>query len=128
MRHRSASETTEDVARAPDLDGTGRRRGGDHEAMRRLSAALVLSGALFSAGCTDPYGRVDYGRTALLGVGVGAAAALTAGALADDRPRPYYGSRRGYYGGGGGYGYGAPRGYGYSGYGYGGPRGYYGGW
>jgi hypothetical protein len=94
--------------------------------MRRLFTALVLSAALLG-GCTDPYGRVDYGRTALLGVGVGAAAALAAGALADDKPRPYYGSRRGYYGGGG-YGYGAPRGYGYSGYGYGAPRGYYGGW
>jgi hypothetical protein len=97
--------------------------------MRRLTAALVLSAAALLAGCTDHYGRVDYGRTALLGVGVGAAAALTAGALSD-RPRPYYGSRRGYYGGGG-YGYGPPpRPYGYSGgYGYGGPRGgYYGGW
>jgi hypothetical protein len=99
--------------------------------MRRLTAALVLSAAALLAGCTDHYGRVDYGRTALLGVGVGAAAALTAGALSD-RPRPYYGSRRGYYGGGGGgYGYGPPpRPYGYSGgYGYGGSRGgYYGGW
>ena len=99
--------------------------------MRRLTpAALVLSAALLAAGgCTDQYGRVDYGRTALLGVGVGAAAALTAGALSD-KPRPYYGNRRNYYGGGGyGYGYGQPRGYGYSGgYGYGGPRGYYGGW
>ncbi len=98
--------------------------------MRRLFPALVLSAALL-AGCTDPYGRVDYGRTALLGVGVGAAAALTAGALSD-KPRPYYGNRRGYYGGGGyggGYGYGAPvRGYGHGGYGYGPRRGYYGGW
>ena len=111
--------------------------------MRRLTAALVLSAALLAGGCTDRYGRVDYGRTALLGVGVGAAAALTAGALSD-KPRPYYGSRRGYYNGGGygygrpggyydasGYGYGRPGGcwpggYGYSGYG---PRGgYYGGW
>jgi hypothetical protein len=96
--------------------------------MRSLTA-LVLSAALL-AGCTDPYGRVDYGRTALLGVGVGAAAALTAGALSD-KPRPNYGNRGGYRGGygGGGYGYGAPqRGYGYSGYGS--PRGggYYGGW
>ena len=96
--------------------------------MRSLTA-LVLSAALL-ASCTDPYGRVDYGRTALLGVGVGAAAALTAGALSD-KPRPYYGNRGGYRGGygGGGSGYGAPqRGYGYSGYGS--PRGggYYGGW
>ena len=85
--------------------------------MRSLTA-LVLSAALL-AGCTDPYGRVDYGRTALLGVGVGAAAALTTGALSD-KPRPYYGNRGGY--GGGGYGYGNS--------GYGSPRGggYYGGW
>ncbi|MBD0274837.1 MAG: hypothetical protein ICV73_23285 [Acetobacteraceae bacterium] len=109
--------------------------------MRRLTTALVLSAALL-AGCTDRYGRVDYGRTALLGVGVGAAAALTAGALSDDKPRPYYGNRRGYYRDGGygygsprgyngygGYGYGAPqRGYSYSGYGYGPRGGYYGGW
>ena len=98
--------------------------------MRRLAPALALSAALLG-GCTDPYGRVDYGRTALLGVGVGAAAALTAGALAD-KPRPYYGNRGGYRGGyGGGYGYGPPpRPYAYSGgYGYGAPRGgYYGGW
>lgn len=94
--------------------------------MRRLSAVLVVSAGLLAAGCTDPYGRVDFGRTALLGVGVGAAAALTAGALSD-RPRPYYGNRRGSYGGGG-YGYSQPRGYyGGSGYGYNQPRGYYGG-
>jgi hypothetical protein len=93
--------------------------------MRRLFTALVLSAALLG-GCTDPYGRVDLGRTALLGVGVGAAAALTAGALAD-KPRPYRGGRRGYYGGGD-YGYGPSRGYGYSGYGYGPQGGYYGGW
>ena len=93
--------------------------------MRRLAPVLVLSAALL-AGCADPYGRVDYGRTALLGLGVGAAAALTAGALAD-KPRPYYGNRRGNYGGG--YGYGAPsRDYRYSAYGYE-PRGrYHGGW
>ena len=92
--------------------------------MRRLTATLVLPAALLSAGCTDRYGRVDYGRTALLGVGVGAAAALTAGALADNKPRPYYGNR-------GGYGYApSPRSYGYHGgdYGYYPPRGYYGGW
>ncbi len=108
--------------------------------MRRLTA-LVLSAALL-AGCTDSYGRVDYGRTALLGVGVGAAAALATGALSD-KPRPYYGNRGSYRGGYGG-GYDAPRGnYGHSGYGYGTPRntygygggygsprgdGYYGGW
>ena len=111
------------------------RPAGDTAAMRRAAAAIALSAALLAAGCTDRYGRVDYGRTALLGVGVGAAAALTAGALSD-RPRPYYGNRGGYgydggrgYYGGGGYGYAPSRGYGYSsGYGYGGSRGYYGGW
>lgn len=91
----------------------------------RMLPVLALSAALLGAGCTDPYGRVDYGRTALLGAGVGAAAALVAGAAAD-QPRPYYGHRGGYYGGGG-YrgGYYAPpppRGYGYYG------RPYYGGW
>ena len=99
--------------------------------MRRLFTALVLSAALAAGGCTDRYGRVDYGRTALLGVGVGAAAALTAGALADNGPRPYYGNRGGY-GYGGGYGYAPPpRSYGYyggGGYGYYPSRGYYGGW
>jgi hypothetical protein len=92
--------------------------------MRRLAPVLVLSAALL-AGCADPYGRVDYGRTALLGLGVGAAAALTAGALAD-KPRPYYGGRGGYRRGyDDSYGrYDRPRGYGYSGYGYGQPRGY----
>ena len=99
--------------------------------MRRpTTTALVLSAALL-AGCTGRYGRVDYGRTALLGVGVGAAAALTAGALSD-KPRPYYGRRGGGYGRGGygGYGYGGPpRSYGYDGgYGYAPSRGYYGGW
>lgn len=97
--------------------------------MRRL-AALALSAALL-AGCTDSYGRVDYGRTALLGVGVGAATALTAGALSD-RPRPYHGGgRRAYHGGGGyghGYGYAPQRGYSYSNYGYAHRPRYYGGW
>jgi len=97
--------------------------------MRRVTAALALSAALLAGGCTDRYGRVDYGRTALLGVGVGAAAALTAGVLSD-KPRPYYGNRRSYYGDSYGYGYGPSRGYGYGnsgyGYGHGGPRrGYY---
>src|SRR5918993_4270739 len=81
------------------LAGASPRRRGEWRTMRRVTAALALSAALLAGGCTDPYGRVDYGRTALLGVGVGAAAALTAGALSD-RPRSYYGNRRGYHGGG----------------------------
>lgn len=81
----------------------------------RLLPVLAVSAALLGAGCTDPYGRVDYGRTALLGAGVGAAAALVAGAAAD-QPRPYYGHRGGYYAPP------PPRGYGYYG------RPYYRGW
>ncbi len=91
--------------------------------MRRLTTTALALSAAPLAGCTDRYGRVDYGRTALLGVGVGAAAALAGGALSD-KPRPYRGNRRDYHGGG----YGPPRGYGYSNYGYGPSRGYYGGW
>lgn len=85
---------------------------------------LALTTLLLAGACTDPYGQVDYGRTALLGIGVGAAAALAIGA-ASDRPRPYYGGRpRGY--GGGGYGGGGYGGGGYGGgYGGGGYRGGY---
>ena len=100
----------------------------------RMLPLLALGAALLGAGCTDPYGRVDYGRTALLGAGLGAAAGLAAGAVSD-QPRPYYGERRGrgydrgdYHGGSYRRGYYAPpppppR----YGYGYGRPR-YYGGW
>jgi hypothetical protein len=98
----------------------------------RVLPILALSAALLgTAGCTDPYGRVDYGRTALLGAGIGAAAGLVAGAAAD-QPRPYYGDRRGgryyrddYYGGGYRRGYYAPPPP--PGWGYGRPR-YYCGW
>ena len=77
----------------------------------RPMVMIAASALLLAAGCTDNYGRVDYGRTALLGVGVGAAAALAVGALSD-RPRPY----RGNYDRGGGYGRGG-YGSGYGGYG-----------
>ncbi len=85
----------------------------------RMLPVLAVSAVLLGAGCTDSYGRVDYGRTALLGAGVGTAAALVAGA-AVDQPRPYYGHRGGYYGHGYRGGYYAPpppppRGYGYYG-------------
>lgn len=88
--------------------------------MMRMLRVLGVSAALLAGGCTDPYGQVDYGRTALLGAGVGAAALLVAGAAAD-RPsygRGYRGGYRGGYGGSGygGYGggsYGPPPGYGY---------------
>jgi hypothetical protein len=102
--------------------------------MRPLSL-IAAAALLLAAGCTDNYGRVDYGRTALLGVGVGAAVALAAGALSD-QPRPYRGGGgyrqpeyRGGYGGrgyGGGYGGGGYGGGGYGGGGYGRP--YRGGW
>lgn len=92
----------------------------------RVLPLIAASALLLAAGCTDNYGRVDYGRTALLGVGVGAAVALAAGALSD-QPRPYRG--------GGGYrqqdyrgGYGGGRGYGGGGYGGGYGRPYRGGW
>ena len=80
----------------------------------RALPLIAASALLLAAGCTDNYGRVDYGRTALLGVGVGAAVALAAGAL-NDKPRPYRGSghrqpdyRNAYGGSGYGGGYGRP--------------------
>ncbi len=102
----------------------------------RALPSIAAAALLLAAGCTDNYGRVDYGRTALLGVGVGAAAALAAGALSDQSRshRGSYGRRdayghRGYGGYGGGYRqpyYG--RGGGYGGYGGGYGRPYRGGW
>ena len=90
----------------------------------RMLPILALSAALLGAGCTDHYGRVDYGRTALLGAGLGAATALAVGA-ASDQPRGHYGPPRGgYYGGGYRGGYYAPP---PPAYGYGRPR-YYRGW
>ncbi len=84
--------------------------------MRKTLTALALgAAAMLAAGCTDQYGRVDPGRTALLGAGIGAAAGLAGGAIAAENQRHNY-----YYGRGYGYGY-APRYYGY------GPR-YYRGW
>ena len=71
--------------------------------IRRIAAAALLSSSLMLAGCQNPDGSTNWGNTLLLGAGVGAAAALAAGA-ASDKPRPYYGNRGGYYGGGhGGY-------------------------
>ncbi|MBW8268084.1 hypothetical protein [Caldovatus aquaticus] len=64
--------------------------------MRRLMTVAALAGAVLAAGCTDPYGRVDPARTALLGAGIGAAAGLAGGAIAaENQRRSYYG----YYGG-----------------------------
>ena len=47
--------------------------------MRRPTTTALVAAAVLLAGCPDRYGHVDYGRTALLGVGVGAAAALGCG-------------------------------------------------
>lgn len=84
---------------------------------RKLVAVAALAGAVLVAGCTDPYGRVDPARTALLGAGIGAAAGLAGGAIAaDNQRRSYYG----YYGGPGYYAPPPPRYY------YPRPRYYYG--
>ena len=84
--------------------------------MRKSLTALALGAAVLVAGCTDPYGRVDPARTALLGAGIGAAAGLAGGAIAaDNQRRSYYGPGYGYNYGGGyyrpppGYYYGRPR-------------------
>ncbi|MBL6456989.1 hypothetical protein JMJ55_16750 [Belnapia sp. T6] len=81
--------------------------------IRRIAAAALLSSSLMLAGCQNPDGSTNWGNTLLLGAGVGAAAALAAGA-ASDKPRPYYRNRG--YGGHGGYrhpGYGGGYGGGY---------------
>jgi drug/metabolite transporter (DMT)-like permease len=71
--------------------------------------ALALSGAVLLGACQNPDGSTDWGSTLLLGAGVGAAAALIAGAASDDgRPsKRYHGySRR--YGHSPRYAYGGP--------------------
>lgn len=83
----------------------------------RAMPILALGAALLTAGCYDAYGRMDPGRTALLGAGIGAAAGL--GVAAASQPRYEYGRR--YAGPPPGY-YGGPRRY------YGPPPGYYRGW
>lgn len=66
----------------------------------RILPILALGVATLTGGCYDAYGRIDPGRTALLGAGVGAAAGL--GVAAASQPRPYYGPNYGpnYYGSG----------------------------
>lgn len=69
--------------------------------------ALALAAAVALGGCQNPNGTTDWGNTLLLGAGVGAAAALVAGAASDSGSR-----RRGYrqdYGRGPRYGYAEPR-------------------
>jgi hypothetical protein len=62
----------------------------ENSSMRRILAALALSGALVLGGCQNPDGSTNWGNTLLLGAGVGAAAALVAGAASDGgRPRHY---------------------------------------
>ncbi|HYF08622.1 MAG TPA: hypothetical protein VD970_13445 [Acetobacteraceae bacterium] len=83
----------------------------------RILPVLALGATLMTGGCYDAYGRVDPGRTALLGAGVGAAAGLGVAAASQPRyyapaptyyappptyyappPRYYYGRPRYYYG------------------------------
>jgi hypothetical protein len=56
-----------------------------------------LSTALLLGGCQNPDGSTDWGSTALLGAGIGVAAALVAGAASGpSHPRgyaPYHGRR-----------------------------------
>lgn len=96
--------------------------------MKTTLRALCLSALVAAAGCTDRNGRVNWGETALLGVGLGGAAALAGGALTDASNRPYnsYGYGRGYDGYGRGYGGGYRHGGlpPVAGYGYGGGYGY----
>lgn len=76
---------------------------------RRLFAGLALSGAVLLGGCQNPDGSTNWGNTLLLGAGVGTAAALVAGAAADEPRRPPH-YRRGHGRGPAyGYGYGPPR-------------------
>ena len=69
----------------------------------RILPVLALGIATLTGGCVDEYGRVDPGRSALLGAGVGAAAGL--GVAAASQPRyyapgygqSYYAPQQGYY-------------------------------
>lgn len=74
--------------------------------MRRILPALALSAALVLGGCQHPDGSTDWGSTLLVGAGIGAAAALVAGAASNNRPRHYssgYGHGRPSHGYGRGY-------------------------
>jgi hypothetical protein len=62
---------------------------------RRVLTALVLAGSLVLGGCQNPDGSTDWGSTALLGAGIGAAALLAVGAASDGGGPRHHG--RGYY-------------------------------
>lgn len=96
---------------------------------RAAALGLTLAAAGGTAGCTDAYGRTDWGSTLALGAGIGLAAGAVA-ALASDgggRSRQTSGWDRGYSSRGRGYaqGYGQGYGPGYAPSPYGRP---YGGW
>ncbi|MBX6743681.1 MAG: hypothetical protein IRY87_16730 [Acetobacteraceae bacterium] len=82
--------------------------------MPRILTAFGLFAAVLLGGCQNPDGSTNWGNTLLLGAGVGAAAALLAGAASDQphhhahgyRPAPRF---AGHYGGG--YGRGGYRGW-----------------
>jgi hypothetical protein len=67
--------------------------------MKRMFLAAAALSTL--AACTDPYGRVDPARSALLGAGIGAAGGAVIGGIAQSNQKPPH------------YGYGYGRGYGY---------------
>ncbi|MBY0336048.1 MAG: hypothetical protein K2X11_05500 [Acetobacteraceae bacterium] len=71
--------------------------------MRIKLPLLALAAGVALMGCTDQYGRVDAGRTALLGAGLGAAAGLGVAAASNSSQLRYVEQRS----------YGRPRGYGY---------------
>jgi hypothetical protein len=88
--------------------------------MRRILPALALSTVILAGACQNPDGSTNWGNTLLVGAGVGAAAALVAGAATDSRPYRHAG-RHGYRGG---HRHGYQPASGYPGYRYGGYRGW----
>jgi len=85
--------------------------------MRRTLASLALATCLAATGCTHPNGEVDWGSTALLGLGAVALGTIAVAASKDDHGRDRCYGRRGC--GGYGYGHGYRNGHGGYGQGYG---------